>query len=242
MQINEPQLWQFSIDQAKLDSELEARGIYAESKHQNEDVLEPAINVSGQISSVNRKSSTKNLHLSSSDESLTGSALIDKKNLNVELVDRSEDAETIIARSSQVNLSLLRHALVAHAFKQQHLNAKIAFVNILSKEHMNKYMCVPNFLASFLKLDLRPILSTKGHKIGYGIRYKIIGDVLRFSGVVNESMKNKTIVIQIVKKRGKILREIWVKGVEAEAELESFISNNDIANNKVNTQNAKSIL
>ena len=168
--------------------------------------------------------------------------MIDKKNLNVELVDRSEDAETIIARSSQINSSLLQHALVGHAFKQQHLNAKIAFVNVLSKEQMNKYMCVPNFLASFLKLDLQPILSTKGHKIGYGIRYKIIGDVLRFSGVVDESIKNKTIVIQIVKKGGKILREIWIKGIEPEVELESLVSNNDITNEKVNTQNAKSIL
>ena len=60
VQINESQLWQFSINEAKLDSELEAGGIYAESELQHEDILESAINVSGVISSVNRKSSKKN--------------------------------------------------------------------------------------------------------------------------------------------------------------------------------------
>ena len=241
VQINESQLWQFSIDQAKLDSELESRGIYAESKHQKEeDMLELAINASDQISSMNRKSYTKNLHSSSSNEGLQESDLIDTKGLRVELVDRSRDAKAITARSSQVNMSLLQHALVAHAFKQQHLNADVAFVNILSKEQMNKSTCVPNFLARFLKLDLQSLLFRKGYKIGYGIRYKIVDDVLRFSGVVDGSMKNKTVVIQIVKKRGMILREIWVKGVEAEAELESFISNSKITD--VNTQNTKPIM
>ena len=243
VQIDESQLWQFTINQAKLDYELETRGIYAESELQNEHMQGSAMNRPSLISRFSVSTNSKrNVMQSSFDQSSKDPNLTDTKGLKVELVSRSKNIIPNIDRSSQINLNLLQHALVAHAFKQQHLNIKTIFINVLSKEQLNKYACVPNFLASFLKLDLQPLLFSKGHKIGYGIKYKIIDDVLQFYGVVSRDIKNKKVIIQVMNKRGRILREIWIKGMEPDVEQESLITDSDITDKEIKTQNTTSIL
>ena len=224
IQVDEVHLWQFHVDQAKLEYELELRGVYTEARLQNEATQESMVNLPAVISrfSINRNSKTE-LDSSISHSDLKRGTLTDTKGLNVELMNRSGIAKQVSNKNSQINVDLLRSALVAYASKQQHLNIETVFVNVASKERVNIYPVLPRVLTRFLKLDLQPLLFSKGQKIGYGIKYRIVDDILQFYGTVSKNMRDKTIAIQIVNKRGRILRELWVEAVETDFEQESLI-------------------
>lgn len=67
----------------------------------------------------------------------------------------------------------------------------------------------------FLKLNLSPIDYHKGENIGYGISYRIETRIMIFFGRVDKDIKNKKVVVQIMSKRGLLLRELTIRGDES---------------------------
>ena len=110
------------------------------------------------------------------------------------------------------------------------------------RKKIAQYYCLPNIVSRFFKLDLRPLALGSSSKIGYGIKYKILDDVLRFSGFVNRDMKDKTIVVQVMNKRGKILKELWIRGVESGSEQESLIELSRMTSYREEVRRAATIL
>ena len=113
----------------------------------------------------------------------------------------------------QINLKLLASVLAAHAFKKHHVQADLTQVQIISSQKVTGNY--PYFIAKvvmFMKFDLNRLVFYRGQKIGYGIKYKTKGNVLQFWGVAKTRLCNEKIVVQIVSKRGRMLKEIVISG------------------------------
>ena len=217
VQRDESFLWQFSIDKYKLDNNLWSKGLRTDSVLNAANLQEPLLNPYDSMLDTNSGDTTQ-LKINSSTivrNSATNAIVADSRNLSVELIDRSKTSDNIKADSAlDLNVSLLRDALIAHAFKQQHLDVKALSIQIISKEKLDRYRCFPRIISRFLNLDLKTLLFNKGNKIGYGIKYSIVDDILQFTGIVGRNMKDKTIVVQIVNKRGRILKEVWINDID----------------------------
>jgi len=100
------------------------------------------------------------------------------------------------------NLELLKDSILAHAFKAHQINQLPAQVEVILKEQVKS-----NFIKRFLKRDLK-----SNRKIDYGIKYKIIDDILNFSGMVKRNLEGKSLVLQIITTRNRIMKEIWFHG------------------------------
>ena len=212
VQRDESFLWQFSVDESKLDHKLWSKELRANSMLHVVDLQNPY----GSTSDKNYSDNTTMKINSSTVENGTANAIMtDSRSLRVELFDRSKTSDNIKADSNlKINISLLEDAIIAYAFKQQHLDVKALSVQILCKEKVDRYHCFPHMVSRFLNLDLKRLLLNKGDEIGYGVKYTIADDILQFSGVVNRNMKDRTIVMQVVNKRGRILREVWIKDMD----------------------------
>ena len=133
--------------------------------------------------------------------------------LEVELMNHLTVNKPDFSKASQIDLDLLEGALLAYAFRQQHMNVTALSINVTGKERSNRYFFLPKVVNQFFMFNLRPLLYQKGNKIGYGIKYSITDDVLEFYGTPKRNILDQPIVIQIISKRGRILREIWLHGV-----------------------------
>jgi len=65
------------------------------------------------------------------------------------------------------------------------------------------------------------------NKIDYGINYKIFERRLCFYGNVQKDFEDKTIVLQIMNTRHKILKEIWIHGKTSNDMRESILKNEE---------------
>jgi len=107
-----------------------------------------------------------------------------------------------------VNMELLRDAIAAFAFKNHTLDVSPVDVDVIVKQKVPR-----GSFMKFLKMDLMPISFNDKNRIDYGINYKIHGEKLCFYGNVDNSFQDKTLVVQVMNIRHKILKEIWIHGV-----------------------------
>ena len=142
-------------------------------------------------------------------------------NLNAELIDSSKQGG-LGNNASQVNLQLLKSALIAHAFQNHHLGINTIHMSLLIKEKTNGKFFLPESVNRFLKLDLEPLLYSKGSEIGYGIHYRVVNDIVEFFGAAERNIIGKTLIVQINNQKGRILRELWLNGVAGDSEFKSL--------------------
>jgi len=127
---------------------------------------------------------------------------------------RNESLENPLI-SEGVNVGLLKDAIIAFAFESHTMNVSPVSVDIVVKQKVP----ISGFLFRFFKLDLRSVWFNHNNRVDYGINYKIIDDKLCFYGNLRETFKNKTLVVQILNHRHRILKEIWIKGVSQDNEV-----------------------
>ena len=124
--------------------------------------------------------------------------------------------ETLIGKmnSSQVNQDLLENALISYLYKQQSVDCFAAAVKVLTLQKFPK-----NFIYRFFKKDLREI------QIDYGFNYKIQNGVLNFSGTPTHDFVGTTVVLQVVNRKQRILKEIWIVGIKNQENINRDVSN-----------------
>ena len=61
------------------------------------------------------------------------------------------------------------------------------------------------------RLDTKSLISHTTKRLGYGLKYEYVGNQLIFYGELQEQIKNKTIVVQVLSKGGWILREFFIQ-------------------------------
>jgi len=135
------------------------------------------------------------------------------------VLDENNKNDTFLLISEEINLNLLQDALIAYVFGLHQINESPLEVDVSMKEQVES-----NILFRLLKMNL-----LRTHKINYGIKYKIIDDVLHFSGVAKDYLQGKTLVIQIATIRNRILKEIRIHGTS-----ESIMNHQDDASNENN--------
>ena len=123
--------------------------------------------------------------------------------------EEEEGLEVRLINRAPINVDLLKDVVIAEAMRYQSIRTRALFTHFVIKEE------VPgNWIRRFLKLNLWDLQSAqKGQKMAYGIDYEIKNDVLCFSGVAEEKFCGRTIVLQITDLRHKILKEVWIHGV-----------------------------
>ena len=201
--------WQFVVDTQNLYYELGVRYPHLGFKSQREDSQAFITNFPNSMSDTRDEVKVNG---SISDRSINHVLLTGSSEKNVELIDRSKN-HIKSTKTSQINIDLLGNALVAWAFKKHHINNDIMRVNIIPREQGSGYLLLPGVLNRFFKFDLDTLFLSKGNQIGYGITYTVVDDVLVFSGVPNRNLLGKTLVVQIVTKRDRILKELWLSEV-----------------------------
>lgn len=118
-------------------------------------------------------------------------------------------------QSNGINQGLLKRALVAHAFAQHHVSTKALDILITTSQVVDVPI-LPRWLSKFLKLDLRQMQFNKGNKLGCGLRYRITTDIIEFFGVAEDDIENKTLVLQLVQRNKRLLKEISIRGVKSQ--------------------------
>jgi len=144
-----------------------------------------------------------------------------KKLLQVSTLRKESLEEPLIPEG--VNVDLLKDAMIAFAFESHTMNVSPVSVDIVVKEQMP----IRGILFKFFKMDLRSVWLNHNNRIDYGINYKIIENKLCFYGNVLEIFKNKTLVVQIMNHRHRILKEIWMKGVSQIDDVDIFKDKNE---------------
>jgi len=112
-----------------------------------------------------------------------------------------------------INLDLLELALKAHAFRSHHINDHKEKVLVVSKEKLMGYSFIYKMKA-LLGLHLHLLQFINKDEIGYGLKYAFEKNTLHFYGKPEASMEFETLVVQIMNKKGMILREIHIVGNE----------------------------
>ena len=130
-------LWHFSLDMAKLQEELESKGMRADSTLQTKSSEGSMMSIQASASD-SQPSSNKGLkskvNLASFDDNSMNITLANLRSLKTELMDNSKAEKSRPRDSSLINLDLLANALIAYAFKQQHLDVETLNVHVASKE------------------------------------------------------------------------------------------------------------
>jgi len=111
----------------------------------------------------------------------------------------------LLGEFSGVNVSLLKDAIRAFAYKCQCIDLSAIDSQVLMKEKRTT-----NWVKTFLKLDLRKINYLNNIKVDYGIKCNFEDDCLIFSGNVQSNFKRKTVVIQIMNHHERIMKELWI--------------------------------
>jgi len=140
-------------------------------------------------------------------------------------VGENQEARQKEKNVPRVNPWLLKSALVAHAYQEQHLDVRMIDVKIVSREKTSCPWYLPGILGRFFKRDLKKIRYTSGDELGYGLNRKTHHHVITLFGTMHSKFENKTLVIQVNQKR-RIFRELWLIGVaDKDMEQGSFLTN-----------------
>lgn len=126
--------------------------------------------------------------------------------------------------NKKINYGLLEQALCASFYEHNNLNDSMQDIVIVSKHQVSSGAF--NKFKQFFKLDLKLVPFIHENEIGYGIYYRRKPDtnILYFYGTAWKKLSEKSLVVQIMKK-GKILKELWLKGVDEtinQERLDSF--------------------
>ena len=203
-------LWQFSIDHDKLQDRLsEIMNIGNDSTSQKAVLKNESTNsieLCATSSLCNEKSSVSNID-SHREDSI-------KTELMKNLKQNESTNSNNLSDARQLNIDLLGRAIVAYAFEKQHVNTNCVYINVTSKQKMNRYRCIPKIIQRFFKLDIQPLLFNKGNIVGYGIKYKVTDSVLQFYGVAYEDMEDVTLFVEIMNPKGRIFKSILIYGVK----------------------------
>jgi len=109
--------------------------------------------------------------------------------------------------TNYLNINLLEDALVSLVFTHHTIYSLAIQVSVLIMGKASR-----NFIFTFLKKDLREIGFQDKGKLDYGFDYKIKNGALNFYGSPTQDFRGKTIVAQIVNRKQRILKEIWIHG------------------------------
>ena len=207
--------WELFIDKAELNQQLQTRGVDLDQKDSLEHTLK---------TSVNNQTSSNTTNLAQNDglQNTSFSNLHDE--IDIQLIHNNNNSGSRFEENLRINFELLNSALLAHAYREHHLDADIARISIVCKEKTNKPWWLPGVISRFLKLNLRPFRCTIGDNIGFGIRCNVKDNVVSFFGTADRTIEGKIIVIEISKGR-RIMREIWINGVGNEPEREMILAN-----------------
>ena len=124
-----------------------------------------------------------------------------------------------VDKFSDINDVLLERALVAYALRQHHINVKLWNVEIKCYHIVDTQSILLGSLMDFLKLNLSLMRFDKGNKLGCGIKYKIDNEILSFYGIPNEDIIGTRILVQIVKRGGRVLKEMIITGMKEQEEI-----------------------
>jgi len=113
--------------------------------------------------------------------------------------------------SSKINIGLLKDAILAYAFDRQNVYATRNQIFIQSRELIASDQGSKGRLRRFLKLDMVGLVQSSTKELGYGLKYKIVGNKVIFYGKLEDEIKSRTVVVQIVSKRGWILKEFFIQ-------------------------------
>ena len=212
-------LWQFGVDNIKLYYELDVNGVYA------------ACTQTGGLYKCTAILKTlffkKNYNRASKSKSKPESSVNYRESTIIKPTVLSKKVEfKDFNKFKGINLDLLRKALIAHAFTKHHVNTKAIDVRIACNQVVD-VACVPRVVSQFLKMDLQLLHFNKGNKIDCGIRYKITNNILEFSGITNDDIEDRTLVVQVALLNSKILKEISICGTgEEEEKIQQLIDLN----------------
>ena len=127
-------------------------------------------------------------------------------------VSQNTSAEVLSQSSHQLSMDLLSNAIVTHAFRQHSLNIESLNVQIKAREKVGGTTSCLDKMFHFLKLDLYSTIFTDDSRIGFGITWEVVEDVLYFAGIPDSDIKGRKIVIQIISRPDLILRELRFNG------------------------------
>jgi len=145
--------------------------------------------------------------------------IVSDKGLNVLLGTTHKDNllsealnDSLLLKNDTVNIDLLKKALVVHATKNHELNYLHSKLDILVHEQKPT-----SGLFKFFKQDLERIqYSDKGILI-YGLSFNIKQNTFEITGTLDNSFEGKVLVIQIVTRHQRILKELWIHGASDSA-------------------------
>ena len=116
-----------------------------------------------------------------------------------------------------LNITLLSQALLAHAFEHHNMNVKKSSIKIKSKQKIIDSSWWYQ-LKEFLKMDLHSLKLKNKDEVGFGIKYKFIGNSLHFCGFPHDEIQDEKLLVQIVRSDEKILRELCFIGGDNSSE------------------------
>ncbi len=140
--------------------------------------------------------------------------------------DNDETQNSLLLPENKENLDLLANAIIAEAFNFQNLDIETIQIDVISYKKL-KGNSLWTMIKRFLQKDLKPFAFLNKQKIGYGIKYKIDGNTLRFAGRLTNDLKDGIIVVHFKKGGKKTLREIWLtqESQEIEDRDKSYMEN-----------------
>ena len=205
--------WQLSIDETQLKYLLSANGFDqkpmqskdSQKSHMKTFELTSTQSLSKQVDSTIMNSSDTTYPNNNSSSGLSN-------NLNTELISTDKTIQDNIFKEMEVNINLLRNALLARTYRKYHLNVDVTDVNVCLLRETNGPWYLPKVVAKLVKRDLRPVRSATGKILGYGLRHKIEGGAIYFFGVVEGLLEGTTTIVQINRKL-KIVKELWMNCV-----------------------------
>ena len=205
---------EFSVNKEKLEilSDIEEKSVIISSVVKEHGIMP---HKSKQVNDLN--SSKFEVQMMSSDTFFESNTII--KELTVK--------EELPVRTQNININLLADVIEAYAFNMHNLDVEAVDVEIEVREQRP----ISGFkrIRQFLKWDLQLIgFYKKGQHVIYGLSYEVRRGCLVFQGVPDWDMKNKKIVIQIMSKRGRILRELWLFGMESDSTRECLINQENL--------------
>ncbi len=136
--------------------------------------------------------------------------------------DTHLSAELLSSTTNQVNMDLLKNAILAYAFSFLNLNINSILIDVISYKKL-KGNSLWHSIKRFLLRDLKPFVVLNKREIGYGIEYNIDDDVLFFSGQLTHDLRDNVIVVHVKNNRGRILSEFSITGADEEVRENSIL-------------------
>ena len=169
------------------------------------------------------------------DEGVINQAKLEEilSNQGQDVTQKEGSRELLLKNSSRLNIGLLKAAFLAYATEKHCIDVSAIDTKIIAKYQKKK-----NIIFKFFKLDLKEIIFTKKQKLGYGINYEVKNEAICLFGIPDERFAGKTLVVQIINRKQRILKEIWIHGVGSEdinnLNHQEFDQENDKMNSSYN--------